>query len=98
MILHPLQKHRAEKRFLVDRYQQKVQTVGDNCFFSVVVITMIKGESVKVLADSKKGSGIEKIPHIPNEEDTLNQKVKEMAKVQNELLCKLEIDLAKKCI
>ena len=54
---------------------EKVDNVDEDCFVSLVVITVKRDKSVKIALDSRKlnDSCIKMKPHMPNTEELLNQ-------------------------
>ena len=69
-------------RLIESGHLERLETIGEDCFVSPVVITVKKDESVKIALDARKlnYSCIKKRAQMPNKDELLNQISAELSK------------------
>ena len=86
---------RELERLIKSGHLEKVNNVDEDCFVSLVVITVKSDKSVKIALDSQKlnDSCIKMRPHMPNMEELLNQISVEITRDRKAQLFISKIDL-----
>ena len=73
---------REREKLIKTGHLEKINELGEDCFVSLVVITVESDQSLKIALDSRKlnDRSIKMRPHIPNLEELLNQISVEMTR------------------
>ena len=83
------------RKLIQSGHLEKIQNVEEDCFVSLVLLTVKKNKQVKIALDSwkLKDSRKKKRPHLPIMEESLNQVSPKKRGVKDESLSILKCDL-----